>query len=107
MAAVQASPDGQTEESITTVVTAHIKPGKEQEYEQWLHGINEDCVLFEGFQGDTILRPNDNSHRHPEYVDVVRIATYSDLRRWEHSPKFLSGGDDWNHFCLTISLSTY
>ena len=28
------------------------------------------------------------AHRHPEYVVVVRFSTYSDLRRWEHSPQF-------------------
>ena len=88
MAAIPASEDGQTKESITTVVRAHIKPDKEQEYEQWLHGINEDCARFAGFEGATVLRPNDKSHRHPEYVIVVRFATYSDLRRWEHSPEF-------------------
>lgn len=78
----------QEDGSITTVVRAHIKPGKEQEYEQWLHGINEDCAKFAGFQGATILTPNDKTHRHPEYVVVVRFATYTDLRRWEHSPQF-------------------
>lgn len=71
--------------SITTVVRAHIKPGKEQEYEQWLHDINEECAKFAGFQGTTVLRPTDESHPHPEYVIVVRFASYSDLRRWEHS----------------------
>ena len=80
--------DGKTEESITTVIRAHIKPHKEQEYELWLHGISEDCTQFAGFQGATILRPNDKSHRHPEYVVVVRFASYSDLRHWETSPQF-------------------
>ena len=88
MAAISASEGSKTEGSVTTVVRAHLKPGKEQEYEQWLHGINEDCTRFAGFQGATVLRPNDKSHRHPEYVVVVRFATYSDLRRWEHSPEF-------------------
>ena len=88
MASVRASEDATAAESVTTVVRAHIKPDKEQEYEQWLHGINEDCAQFAGFQGATILRPNDKSHRHPEYVVVVRFATYGDLRRWEHSPQF-------------------
>lgn len=74
--------------SITTVVRAHIKPGKEQEYEQWLDGINEECAKFAGFQGAIIFRPTDESHPHPEYVIVVRFASYTDLRRWEHSPQF-------------------
>ena len=88
MAEIPASEDGQTAEYITTVVRAHIKPDKEQEYEQWLHGINEDATKFAGFQGATILRPDDESHQHPEYVIVVRFAAYSDLRRWEHSSEF-------------------
>ena len=88
MAAISATEGSKTEWSVTTVVRAHLNPGKEQEYEQWLHGINEDCTRFAGFQGATVLRPNDKSHRHPEYVIVVRFATYSDLRRWEGSPQF-------------------
>ncbi len=88
MAAVPISEDGQAAESITTIIRAHIKPDKEQDYEQWLHGINEDATQFAGFQGATILRPDDKSHRHPEYVVVVRFATYTDLRRWEHSTQF-------------------
>ncbi len=88
MAAVSVSEDGQTAESVTTVIRAHIKPDKQQEYEQWLHGINEDVNQFAGFQGATILRPDDKSHQHPEYVIVVRCATYNDLRRWEHSTQF-------------------
>ena len=93
MEAASADENGQTAESITTVVRAHIKPDKEQEYEQWLHGINEDSAQFAGFQGVTIFRPNDPSHRHPEYVIVVKFATYSDLRRWEVSPQFA----EWQH----------
>ena len=88
MAAISISDDDQTAESITTIVRAQIKPDKEQEYEQWLHGINEDATQFAGFQGATILRPDDKSHQHPEYVVVVRFGTYSDLRRWEHSTQF-------------------
>ena len=88
MAAVPISGDGPNSESVTTVVRAHILPHKEQEYEQWLHGISEEATQFAGFLGATILRPDDKSHQHPEYVVVVRFATYSDLRRWEHSTQF-------------------
>ena len=88
MAATSTSGEGAAEGSITTVVRAHIKPGKEPEYEQWLHGINEECAQFGGFEGATVLRPSDDSHRHPEYVIVVRFASYDDLRRWEQSPEF-------------------
>ena len=88
MAAILPNEGANTDGSITTVVRAHIKPGNEQEYEEWLHGINEQANKFGGFQGATVFRPSDESHPHPEYVIVVRFATYSDLRRWEHSPEF-------------------
>lgn len=87
MARVSETEDGKADESVTTIVKAHIKSGKEEEYEQWLRGINEECAQFAGFQGVTIFRPGDASHSHPEYVIVVRFATYSDLRRWERSPQ--------------------
>ena len=85
--------DGDAGGSITTVVRAHIKPGKEEDYEQWLHGINEECGRFAGFQGATVFRPDDESHPHPEYVIVVRFAAYSDLRRWEASQQLA----EWRH----------
>ena len=61
-ATMSAKDDGRSVESITTVIRAHIKHDKEQEYEQWLHGINEACTHFAGFQGATMLRPDDKSH---------------------------------------------
>ena len=85
MSEVSPVQDGSAGGSVTTVVRAHIKPGKEPDYEEWLHGINEECSQFSGFQGATVFRPDDDSHPHPEYVIVVRLATYSDLRRWEGS----------------------
>ena len=81
-------PTDNTDTSITNIIRTHIKPGKEQEYEELIHGINGDAMRFAGFQGATILRPGDSSHSHPEYVIVVRFATYDDARRWEQSPEF-------------------
>ena len=88
MSTVPTNNNDNTDESITNIIRTHIKPGKEQEYEEWIHGINEDARRFAGFQGATILRPNDSSHGHPEYVGIVRFATYDDVRRWEQSPEF-------------------
>ncbi len=72
-----------TDSSITWVITHHVRPGSEQQFEEWLRGINEESARFRGHQGVTILRPGD--HPHLEYVVVVRFATYEDLRRWEQS----------------------
>ena len=81
-----AGPDNQ--ELVTLVVRTHIKPGRQEEYEVWLHGINEEVQRFKRFQGVTILRPESTGHAHPEYVAVVRFASYDDLRRWEASPEY-------------------
>ncbi len=85
MASVPESENNRAVESVTTVIRTHVKPGKEQEYEEWVHGINQESSEFRGFQGATIFRPGEQSHPHPEYVVVVRFATYTDLRRWEAS----------------------
>ncbi len=56
MAAIPAGEDRQTDESITTIIRAHIKLDKVEEYEQWLHGINEDATQFGGFEGPPYLK---------------------------------------------------
>ena len=73
----------ETDSSVTWVITHYVRPGSEQQFEDWLRGVAEESARFRGHQGMTILRPGD--HPHPEYVVVVRFATYEDLRRWEES----------------------
>ena len=82
------SENNRADESVTRVIRHHIKTGKEQEFEDWTHGITQEVSQFQGFQGTTILRPGGQSHPHPEYVTVVRFATYTDLRRCEESTQF-------------------
>ena len=72
-----------TDASVTNVITVQVRPGREPEFEEWLHGIGEEASTFQGHQGLTMLRPVD--HSHPEYVVLVRFASYDDLRRWEGS----------------------
>lgn len=74
----------ETDSSVTWVITHYVRPGSEQQFEDWLRGITEESARFRGHQGVTILRPGDD-HPHLEYVVVVRFATYQDLRRWEQS----------------------
>ena len=69
--------------SVTALITHLVRPGREQEFEAWLRGIGAEAARFRGHQGLTVLRPVDSTH--PEYVAVLRFATYDDLRRWEQS----------------------
>ncbi len=74
---------GLSDSAVTSLSTHHVRSCREQEFEAWLRGIAAEAATFHGHQGLTVLRPAD--HRHPEYVVVLRFATYEDLRRWETS----------------------
>ena len=91
---------GQNLDSITTAARAHVKPDKNEEYEQWLHGIDDAATRFAGFQGATMLRPNHKSHRHPEYVVVVSLPHTTYFAVGSIRPNLPSGKNDWNHCWL-------
>ena len=65
-----------TDSSITWVIAHHVRPDRERDFEEWLKGITEELAHFRGYQGVTILRPGESPH--PDYVLVVRFATYDD-----------------------------
>ena len=73
-----------TDSSVTWVVQHHVRPDRQRDFEEWLKGIAEESAHFRGHEGMTILRPSEGGP-HPEYVVVVRFATYDDLHRWEQS----------------------
>ena len=72
-----------TDSSVTWVIQHHVRPDKQRDFEEWLKGIAEESARFRGHQGMTIVQPGEGPH--PEYVVVVRFATYDDLRRWQQS----------------------
>ncbi len=72
-----------TDSSVTWVISHQVRPDRQGDFEEWLKGIIEDSAQFRGQEGATILRPGEGPH--PEYVVVVRFATYDDLRRWQQS----------------------
>ena len=80
-----ASPDGVPAEGVpvTAVVSRLVRPGREADYETWLHGITQVAVTFPGHRGVTILRPSDPAC--PEYVLVVHFDQYRSLKAWNDS----------------------
>ncbi|MFZ1731479.1 MAG: antibiotic biosynthesis monooxygenase [Bacteroidota bacterium] len=78
-----ANPPEKSEGPFTTVVRRTVKPGKEQDFEEWLKGIMRDAMAFEGHLGAGIIRPSSKSR--PEYVIVFRFDTYENLIAWETS----------------------
>lgn len=76
---------GTDEEShqVTAVISHVIRSGREQGYEEWLHGITQAARTFKGHMGISVIRPRD--HVHPEYVVIVRFDHYNHLKQWMES----------------------
>ncbi len=75
--------DAPDDESVTWVITHHVRPDRRDDFEDWIAGITDEVSRFRGREGVTVLRPGGESST--EYVVVVRFAAYDDLRRWEES----------------------
>ena len=68
---------------VTAVASRQVKPGREQEFEEWVSGILTAANEFPGYLGSEILRPSDPEDR--EYKIVFRFDHESNLRTWEAS----------------------
>ena len=76
-------PASLSRELVTTVVSHHIRPGREAGYEKWLQGISLVAQTFEGYLGMSILRPQPGEPLN--YVLVVQFDTCNHLLAWLHS----------------------
>lgn len=75
---------GTDEGSQVTAIVSHIvRLGREQGYEEWVHGIAADARTFIGHLGVSIIRPHD--HAHPEYVVILKFDRYDNLKTWLES----------------------
>lgn len=68
---------------VTAVISHIVRPGREQGYEEWLHGITQAAHKFKGHSGISVIRPRD--HAQPEYVVIVRFDHYNHLKKWMES----------------------
>jgi uncharacterized protein len=68
---------------VTVVVTRRVKPGREQDYEAWLQGLQAEARALPGYLGVTTQRPAAGGPR--EYVSAIRFETLTDLRAFESS----------------------
>ena len=71
-------------QQVTAAIAHLVKPGREQEYEQWLHDISGVAQQFEGHCGVSFIRPQDSTH--PEYAIVLKFDCYKHLKEWMDSP---------------------
>ena len=69
---------------VTAVASRRVKPGREQEFEEWVAGIFASANRFPGYLGSEVLRPGDD----PEddvYRIIFRFDHASNLRAWQDS----------------------
>ncbi|WP_439625373.1 antibiotic biosynthesis monooxygenase [Gemmata sp.] len=73
-----------TDEGPVTVVVRHrVRVGQEAAFEDWLRGVTQEALRFDGHLGFHIIRPTDP--RRPEYLVLFRFDTLDHLTQWEDS----------------------
>lgn len=73
----------QHEAPVTVSVSRRVQPGREADYEAWIHGIAQAASGFEGHQGINVLRPSDQTGG--RYVLIYRFDSDAHARAWENS----------------------
>ena len=68
---------------VTAVISHVVKPGREEGYEAWFHGIAADARKSKGHLGVSTIRPQ--HHAHPEYVVILKFDCYDNLKTWLES----------------------
>lgn len=68
---------------VTAIISHVIRPGREQGYEAWFHGVAAAARKFKGHLGVSTIRPLD--HAHPEYVVILKFDRYDNLKTWLES----------------------
>jgi uncharacterized protein len=58
-------------QQVTAVISHLVKPGREKDYEQWLHNISGVAQQFEGHAGVSFIRPQDATSL--EYVIILKF----------------------------------
>jgi uncharacterized protein len=71
---------------VTVVISRLVRPGREADYEAWIHEVADLLAGFDGSEGFTVLPPGQH-HSGPEYVLVLRFQDYPAMRRWKRSPE--------------------
>ena len=68
---------------VTVSVFRQVKPVSVRAFEEFLSGIIDASMTFEGHLGTNVFRNSDPNN--PEYMIVFKFDRRSNLRRWEES----------------------
>lgn len=83
VAAAAVSPKPKEHKPVTVVVSRKVKPGCEQAYEEWMHGVIQVSSQYEGHLGANVFRPTDDEH--PDYVLIFSFDSQENLDKWNRS----------------------
>lgn len=72
------------DDAVTVVISRLVQPGREREYEAWIHEAAQLLTDVDGSEGFTVLPPGQH-HTGPEYVLVLRFRDYEAMRQWKRS----------------------
>ena len=70
-------------ESVTVVVSRHVKRGREQDYEAWLDRLVQNASTLDGYLGARLQKPQPGAPL--VYTSVFRFATLDTLEAFERS----------------------
>jgi antibiotic biosynthesis monooxygenase (ABM) superfamily enzyme len=67
-------------EPVTTILTWQVRPGRQQQFEEWTHGITRCARRFPGNEGVSWLRPEGGHRYHAvlRWSDPHRLAAWLD-----------------------------
>ncbi len=75
-------PKKHTQEPVTVIFNWMVTPGKEQEFQSWMHKVHEAALEWPGHLGVTTLRPPQGSE---DYRTILRFDCAEHLESWLHS----------------------
>lgn len=70
-------------DGATAVITAHVREGHVEDYENWLNEIQPVCRSYPGFLDSQVIRPIAGLTR--TFTFVIRFDTIANLRNWLES----------------------
>lgn len=74
---------GSEDPPVTAVASRCVKPGHEDEFEEWATGITAEAGRFDRYLGSNIFRPNSDAD--DEYQIVFKFDHASNLDLWQNS----------------------
>lgn len=81
--------DGPRQEPVTVSINRRVLPGREADYENWVHGVAAVAARFPGFLGVNVLRAGTSRN----YVIITRFNSWDHALAWEGS----SERAEWVH----------